>query len=174
MGDIVFLSSSLKLISSRVSAEQRATGMFTRPKLMLPFQIARAILSSPSKRPSPNRPPEEGRNARCMPRGNRYGYDSFPPAPLRSPPASFISIFYRSRHQRGALAAAPSLLLAGRSRVRPAAGDRDGGLPADQPHPQGAVQHPAAVPDRPVGEHALGRADGDGARFPERALPERG
>src|SRR5436305_14016033 len=48
--------------------------MFTRPKLMLPFQIALAILSSPSKRspskrPSSNRPPEARGNARCMPRG---------------------------------------------------------------------------------------------------------
>src|SRR5436305_14909742 len=109
-----------------------------------------------------------------MPRVSRYGYDSFPPAPLPPAPSPVITLLYRFRHQRGALAAAPPLLLAGRSRLRPAAGDRDGGVAPHQPHPQGAVQHRAAVPDRPIGEHARGRADGHGERLPERAPPDRG
>src|SRR4051794_6595851 len=92
--------------------------MLTRPKLILPFQIARAMVSSVQS------PPQAVRNARCMPRRNRYGYDSLPPAPVRSAPASIVSNFDRLRHQRGALAAAPALLLADRSRLRPAAVDR--------------------------------------------------
>src|SRR3954447_25434879 len=68
---MVFLSSSLKLMSSRVSAPYRPTGMLTRPKLMLPFQIARAIGLPPK---SVLRSVSEGRgNARCMPQETVMG-----------------------------------------------------------------------------------------------------
>src|SRR4051794_5269445 len=141
--------------------------MLTRPKLMLPFQIARAMVLSPSKRP----PPRPGTQDAC--RGKAYEHDSLPAAPVRPVPASIISNFYRFRHQRRALAAAPSLLLADRSRLRPPAVDRLRGVVPRQPDPQGAVQHRAAVPTRPSGEHAGGRAHGHRARLPERPLAER-
>src|SRR5436309_1643701 len=151
--------------------------MLTRPKLMLPFQIARAmglfsVESSPSNRFRPTSS-EERRERKMHAARDRYGYDSFPSAPFRSAPSPGIPLLYRSRHQRGALAAAPPLLLAGRSRLRPAAVDRVRRVLPHQPHPQGDVQYPEAVSDRPVGEHGVGGADGHGARLPQRALPER-
>src|SRR5215208_1111965 len=57
-------SRRLKWISSRFSAVYSPTGMLTSPKLMLPFQMDRAIV----------RPPGRTKNARCMP-GRRPGVD---------------------------------------------------------------------------------------------------
>src|SRR5215210_2383779 len=100
--------------------------MLTRPKLMLPFQIARAMRFALERVPEVSPTKRVGTQDAC--RALCHGNRSRSAESLRGPPPRPLPDPHLPWRQRDPVDPARPLLLAGRPEVRPTAGDRAGPL----------------------------------------------